>query len=225
MLVLVVMPAALTLRTVSHPGRLEMTSANPTPLGYTISLSLFVVPVSTLLWWLCHRRDLGLQRRACGRTLAVLVPLGFVLDLVFGNAFFIFPNSAATLGIGVPAVGGAIPLEEFLFYLSGFGVVLLTYVWADEYWMAAYNIPDYAAATAGIPRLVQFHWPSLAVGAGLLGTALLYKKLWSPAPAGFPGYVTYLVVGGSSRLRAFFGPRSPASTGAPSASRSFSWCW
>ena len=50
MLVLVVMPAALTLRTVSHPGRLEMTSANPTPLGYTISLSLFVVPMSTLLW-------------------------------------------------------------------------------------------------------------------------------------------------------------------------------
>src|SRR5262249_54474324 len=43
MLVLVVVPAALTLQTVSHPGRLEMTSANPTPLGYTISLSLFVV--------------------------------------------------------------------------------------------------------------------------------------------------------------------------------------
>src|SRR5262245_61324604 len=170
MLGLVVLPAALTLQTVHHPGRLEITSANPTPLGYTISLALFVVPVSVLLWWLCRRRDLGLQRRACVRTLVVLVPLGLVLDIVFGNAFFTFPNSAATLGIGLPAVGGAIPLEEFLFYLSGFGVVLLTYVWADEYWMAAYNIPDYAAATAGIPRLVQFHWPSLAVGAGLLGT-------------------------------------------------------
>jgi len=209
MLGLVVVPAALTLQTVSHPGRLEMTSANPTPLGYTISLSLFVVPVSTLLWWLCHRRDLGLQRRACGRTLAVLVPLGFVLDLVFGNAFFIFPNSAATLGIGVPAVGGTIPLEEFLFYLSGFGVVLLTYVWADEYWMAAYNISDYTAATIGIPRLVQFHWPSLAVGAGLLGTALLYKKLWSPAPAGFPWYVTYLVMASFVPSAGFFRTAQP----------------
>jgi hypothetical protein len=209
MLVLVVVPAALTLQTVSHPGRLEMTAANPTPLGYTISLSLFVVPVSTLLWWLCRRRDLRQQRRACVRTLAVLVPLGFVLDLVFGNAFFTFPNSAATLGIGVPAVGGAIPLEEFLFYLSGFGVVLLTYVWADEYWMAAYNIPDYAAATAGMPRLVQFHWPSLAVGAGLLGTALLYKKLWSPAPAGFPWYVTYLVVASFVPSAGFFRTAQP----------------
>jgi hypothetical protein len=194
MLGLVVLPAALTLQTVHHPGRLEITSANPTPLGYTISLSLFVVPVSALLWWLCRRRDLGLQRRACVRTLAVLVPLGLVSDVVFGNTFFTFPNPAATLGIGLPAVGGAIPLEEFLFYLSGFGVVLLTYVWADEYWMAAYNIPDYAAATARMPRLVQFHWPSLACGAGLLVIALLYKKLWSPVPAGFPGYVTYLLV-------------------------------
>ena len=209
MLGLVVVPAALTLQTVTHPGRLEITSANPTPLGYTISLSLFVVPVSTLLWWLCHRRDLGLQRRACVRTLVVLVPLGFVLDLVFGNAFFIFPNSAATLGIGVPAVGGAIPLEEFLFYFSGFGVVLLTYVWADEYWMAAYNISDYTAATIGIPRLVQFHWPSLAVGAGLLGTALLYKKLWSPAPAGFPWYVTYLVVASFVPSAGFFRTAQP----------------
>jgi hypothetical protein len=194
MLGLVVLPASLTLQRVHHPGRLEMTSANPTPLGYTTSLSLFVVPVSALLWWLCHRHDLGLQRRACARTLAVLVPLGFVLDLVFGDAFFTFPNPAATLGIGVPAVGGAIPLEEFLFYLSGFAVVLLTYVWADEYWMAAYNMPDYAAATTGMPRLVQFHWPSLVVGAGLLVAALLYKKLWSPVPAGFPWYATYLVV-------------------------------
>ena len=209
MLGLVVLPAALTLQTVHHPGRLEMTAANPTPLGYTISLSLFVVPVSALLWWLCQRRDLMLQRRACVRTLAVLVPLGLLLDLLFGNAFFTFPNPAATLGIRVPAVGGPIPLEEFLFYLSGFGVVLLTYVWADEYWMAAYNIPDYAAATAGMPRLVRFHWPSLAVGAGLLVTALLYKKLWSPVPAGFPWYATYLVVAAVVPSAGFFRTAQP----------------
>jgi hypothetical protein len=209
MLGLVVLPAALTLQTVHHPGRLEMTAANPTPLGYTISLSLFVVPVSALLWWLCQRRDLALQRRACVRTLAVLVPLGVVLDLLFGNAFFTFPNPAATLGIRVPAVGDTLPLEEFLFYLSGFGVVLLTYVWADEYWMAAYNIPDYTAATAGMPRLVRFHWPSLAVGAGLLVTALLYKKLWSPVPAGFPWYATYLVVAAVVPSAGFFRTAQP----------------
>jgi hypothetical protein len=188
---LLVLPAALTLQTVQHPGRLELTSPNPTPLGYTVSLLLFLVPAAALLWWLRQRRDLARQRRACGRTLAVLVPLGFLLDLLFGNAFFTFPNPAATLGIRVPAVGGPLPLEEFVFYLSGFGVVLLTYVWADEYWMAAYNIPDYTAATAGLLRLVQFHWPSLACGAGLLVAAVLYKKLWSPAPAGFPWWLLW----------------------------------
>jgi hypothetical protein len=131
------------------------------------------------------------------------------LDVVFGNTFFTFPNPAATLGIGLPAVGGAIPLEDFLFYLSGFGVVLLTYVWADEYWMGAYNIPDDAAATAGMPRLVQFHWPSLAFGAGLLVTALLYKKLWSPVPAGFPWDVTYLVVAAFVPSAGFFRTAQP----------------
>jgi hypothetical protein len=190
---LMVLPVALTLQTVHHPGRLEIASDNPTPLGYTVSLLLFLVPAVALLGWLHQRRDLALQRRACARTLAVLVPLGFLLDLLFGNAFFTFPNPAATLGICVPAVGGPLPLEEFVFYLSGFGVVLLTYVWADEYWMAAYNIPDYAAATAGMARLVQFHWPSLACGVGLLVAAMLYKQWWSPAPAGFPWYFAYLV--------------------------------
>jgi hypothetical protein len=172
---LLVLPAALTLQTVQHPGRLEITSPNPTPLGYTVSLLLFLFPAAALLGWLGQRRDLARQRRTCGRTLAVLVPLGFLLDLLCGNALFTFPNPAATLGIRVPAVGGPLPLEEFVFYLSGFGVVLLAYVWADEYWMAAYNIADYTAATAGMPRLIRFHWPSLAVGAGLLVVALLYK--------------------------------------------------
>jgi hypothetical protein len=197
------------LQTVHHPGRLQITSANPTPWGYTLSLLLFLVPAAVLLWWLCRRRDLRLQRRACGRTLAVLVPLGFVLDVVFGNTFFTFPNPAATVGLRLPAVGGPLPLEEFLFYLSGFVVVLLTYVWADEYWMAAYHIPDDAAATARIPRLVRFHWPSLALGVSLLATAILYKKLWSPAPAGFPWYFAYLVVASIVPSAGFFRTAQP----------------
>jgi hypothetical protein len=208
MLGLVVLPAALTLQTVQHPGRLQVTSANPTPWGYTLSLLLFLVPAGALLWWLCRRHDLGLQRRACVRTLVVLVPLGFLLDLLFGNVFFTFPNTAATVGLRLPAVGGPLPLEEFLFYLSGFVVVLLTYVWADEYWMAAYNIPDYAA-TARIPRLVRFHWPSLALGAGLLATAIFYKKVWSPVPAGFPWYFAYLVVASIVPSAGFFRTAQP----------------
>ena len=38
---LLILPAALTLRTVVDPGALHLTTENPTPSGYTVSL-LFV---------------------------------------------------------------------------------------------------------------------------------------------------------------------------------------
>ena len=46
-----VIPAALTLRTVVHPVILQATSDNPTPLGYTWSLLLFIIPIGALGWW------------------------------------------------------------------------------------------------------------------------------------------------------------------------------
>ncbi len=123
----------------------------------------------------------------------MLAPLGFLLDLLFGNAFFIFPNKLATLGCEVPAIGGAIPIEEFVFYLTGFMLVLLSYIWCDEYWMAAYNVPDYKAAAEGIPRIVRFHFASVVLGVVLIAAAILYRKLLSGAPEGFPWYFIYLV--------------------------------
>src|SRR5881392_4041649 len=106
-----VIPAAIALRTVVHPAILQATSDNPTPLGYTWSLLLFIIPIVALGWWFACRPDLQFPRKAFWRTIAVLAPLGFLLDLLFGNTFFIFPNKAATLGCGVPAIGGGIPIE------------------------------------------------------------------------------------------------------------------
>src|SRR6266487_1901144 len=90
-----VVPAAIALRTVIHPVILRITSDNPTPLGYTWSLLLFIIPIAALGWWFACRPDLQFSRKAFWRTIAVLAPLGFLLDLLFGNAFFIFPNEAA----------------------------------------------------------------------------------------------------------------------------------
>jgi hypothetical protein len=146
-----------------------------------------------LAWWFACRPDLKFPRKAFWRTIAVLTPLGFVLDLLFGNAFFIFPNKAATLGCEVPALGGAISIEEFVFYLTGFMLVLLSYIWCDEYWMAAYNVPDYAEAAKDIPRIVQFHFASVVLGAVLIAAAIVYQKFWSGATEGFPWYFIYLV--------------------------------
>jgi hypothetical protein len=190
---MLIVPAALTLRSVEHPGVLQIASDNPTPYGYTWSLLLFIVPMSVLGGWFALRDDLQFPRKAFWRTLAVLVPLGFILDLLFGNTFFVFPNGRATLGIGIPALGGAIPVEEFVFYLAGFMLALLSYVWADEYWMRAYNVPDYQARAQGAGRIVRFHFPSVFIGVALVAAAGVYKKFFSDSPVGFPWYFTYLV--------------------------------
>jgi hypothetical protein len=188
-----IVPAAIALRTVVHPAILQTTSDNPTPLGYTWSLALFIIPIGVLAWWFACRPDLKFPRKAFLRTIAVLAPLGFVLDLLFGNAFFIFPNKAATLGCNVPALGGAIPIEEFIFYLTGFMLVLLSYIWCDEYWMAAYNVPDYKEAARDITRIVRFHFASVVLGVVLIAAAVLYRKLVSNTSEGFPWYFIYLI--------------------------------
>ncbi|WP_295483138.1 lycopene cyclase domain-containing protein [Accumulibacter sp.] len=192
---MLIVPTALTLSSVEHPGVLNVASDNPTPYGYTWSLLLFIVPVAVLGSWFARRPALRFPRQAFWRTLAVLVPLGFVLDLAFGNAFFVFRNHGATLGITVPAVGGALPVEEFVFYLSGFMAALLSYVWADEYWMRAYNVPDYRGQANGLVRFVRPHYPSVWCGIALIAAAAAYKRGFSDAPAGFPWYFTYLTLG------------------------------
>lgn len=193
LLAMVVIPAAVTLDTVQAPGVLQIASADPTPLGYTLSLSLFIVPILVIGGWLLRGKQLDFPRRAFWRTIALLVPIGFGLDFFLGNAFFVFPNAGATLGIGAPALGGSVPIEEYVFYLTGFIAVLLIYVWLDEYWLAAYNVPDYAAEAGRIPRLIAFHPASLVAGLVLVAAAIVYKKGFSESPAGFPAYFTFLV--------------------------------
>src|SRR4030095_6242445 len=160
---------------------------------YTWSLLLFIIPIAALAWWFASRPDLKFPRAAFWRTIAVLAPLGVLLDLLFGNAFFVFPNKLATLGWEVPALGGPIPIEEFVFYLAGFMLVLLRYILCGEYWMAAYNVRDYAATADNIPRIVRFHFASVALGVVLIAAAVVYRKFLSGALEGFPWYFIYLV--------------------------------
>ena len=204
-----VIPAALTLRTVVHPVILQVTSDNPTPLGYTWSLLLFIIPIAALGWWFASRSDLQFPRKAFWRTLAVLTPLGFVLDLLFGSAFFVFPNKSATLGWEVPAVGGAIPIEEFVFYLTGFMLVLLSYIWCDEYWMGLYNVRDYAATPENMPRIVRFHFASVVLGVVLIAAAIAYRKFLSGMSEGFPWYFVYLVCASLIPSAGFFHAARP----------------
>jgi hypothetical protein len=206
---LLLLPAGLTLRTVLHPVTLQANSDNPSPFGYTWSLLLFIIPLAALSLWFARRPDLHLARQSFWRTIALLVPMGFVLDLLFGNTFFTFPNHRATLGLNVPAVGGSIPIEEFVFYLTGFMLVLMSYLWADEYWVRAYNIPDYRSRAKDLRRITQFHPQSVILGGVLVVAAVIYKKAFSKSPEGFPWYFTYLTAVSIVPSAGFFSTAQP----------------
>jgi hypothetical protein len=177
-----------------------------TPRGYTFSLLLFIIPIIVIAGWFLPSEVLHIPRRAFWRTIAILVPLGFILDLVFAQWFFDYPNHGATLGIHAFALGKPVPVEEYVFYLTGFLAVLLLYVWLGEFWLAAYSVIDYPGEAKKMRRLLQFHPTSLMLGVVLIGGAWLYKKHLSLPDdrAGFPGYFTFLVAGALLPAMSFF---------------------
>jgi len=204
MLAMIVVPAGLTLHSVRVAAVVQIPGSNPTPYGYTWSLLLFVIPTLVIAGWFLPSEGVRIPQRSFWRTIWILVPIGFGLDFFFAHRFFVYPNSGATLGIGAPAIGGSVPVEEYIFYFTGFLTVLLIYIWLDEYWMAAYAVPGYVDEARRIRRLLQFHPASLFVGIALIALAILYKKLRSPVPEGFPGYFTVLTIGGLVPSISFF---------------------
>lgn len=189
---IIAVPVALTLNTVEIPATVIPNSDNPTPLGYTISLSLFLFPMAGLFFWMLRYRQLTFQKRAFLYTIVLLAPVSIFMDIMFGNQFFVFENRNAVLGIYFPAVGGPLPIEEIVFYIAGITTVLLIYVWCDECWLEKYNVPNYAAASAKIDKLLQFYWPSVIIGCGLILLAVIYKKLFRIARKGCPGILSTL---------------------------------
>ena len=209
MLLMVVIPAAIALHTVRVPASPHDFSSNPTPLGYTWSLLLFIVPIVLIAGWFLPHEGVEIPRKAFWRTLGILVPCGARLDFFFAHWFFCFPNPGATLGIAAPALGKPVPIEEYVFYLTGFITVLLIYIWADEFWFAAYNVADYPGESRKIPRLLQFHGASVVLGLVLITAAIVYKKVLSPTPEGFPGYFTFLIATALVPATAFFPSARP----------------
>lgn len=209
MLAMIAIPAGITLHTVHVPATITVPSPNPTPHGYSWSLLLFILPIAVIGGWFLPGEQVHIARRAFGKTLLLLVPVGFGLDFFFAHRFFTYANSGATLGIGAPALGGPIPIEEYVFYFTGFLAVLLLYVWLDEYWVAAYSRPDYPGEARLVQHLFGFDLSSLLVGAALIVIAIVYKKSISPFPEGFPGYFTALVIGSTVPSAGFFKTARP----------------
>ena len=204
MLGMVAVPIGITLHAVRVPATFHVQSSNPTPHGYTWSLLLFIIPIAVIGYWFLPLEGVKIPQRAFWWTIGILVPVGFSLDFFFAKLFLCFRNPNATIQIPAPALGEWVPIEEYIFYLTGFVAVLLIYVWLDEFWLSAYNVQDYHSEARTIRRLLRFHPTSLVLGLTLIGIAVAYKKLMSPSPVGFPGYFVFLVVTAVVPAAAFF---------------------
>jgi hypothetical protein len=205
-IIVLIIPISLTLYTIKEPAVKTDVSEHvyldwklsvqdgTTPYGYTVSLLLFIVPVLGIGWWFLTHPEYKIQKKAFWWSLAVLIPLGFVLDILFAHTFFTFPNANATMGIEVPVVGGTVPIEEFIFYITGFVVVLLTYLWAAEYWLGLYRVSNHSDKAKHVKRILSFDYRAVVLGGILILLAVIYKKFISASPEGFPWYFTYLVI-------------------------------
>jgi hypothetical protein len=182
---------------------------NPSPLGYTFSLALFIVPCVVFSVWIWRSPRTVEQRRACVITLLLLIPLGFILDIFFGRTFLRFPNLDATVGILLPGydlhtgwrglLGSgwepALPVEEFAFYGLGFIAMLLAYIWGDEILFRANKVDDGQRT----PRVFR-GWKAtllfwLAVGAVLFSIAWLIRRaVPSQSGTAFPAYFLFLLI-------------------------------
>jgi hypothetical protein len=198
----IVLPAALTLNTIKQPGTLQIPTDNPSPLGYTTSLLLFIMPGALLLLWLLRRKEAPIERKAFFATLVAVFGVGCILDFVFAYKFFTYTNRGATLGIRLPAldvstfrwVPDYLPIEEFGFYIFGAFFMLGLYVWADLSWMPHRKHAKNPKVWAGEfdKPVIKFDWRVALVGVLVCALAVLYRKLFVSDP-GFPGYFIFLM--------------------------------
>jgi hypothetical protein len=193
MLLMISLPAGLTLHVIRVSPVVPSPLSSASPYGYTVSLLLFVIPIVVILGWLVPIEHLKISKKSFLWTIGILFPMGAALDFFFARSFFTFSNANATLRITAPALGGGVPVEEYLFYFTGFVAVLLIYIWLDEYWLAAYSIPVNAAERTDFKRLLQVHPLSLILAVTLIGGALLFRHFFVAEP-GFPGYFIFIVL-------------------------------
>jgi hypothetical protein len=163
---------------------------------YTLSLLFWIIPVAAMTVFFISKRSLApVPRLAMLLNLCVLSAVGFVLDLFFARWFFTFPDPGMTLGISLRGI----PVEEFVFYLSGFWFIIAFYVLNDEYFLAKYNVPDsrYLRYARRLRRKVYLtvSLRSLLTLVILCGSSIACKYLLNRS-SGFPvpGYFIFLSI-------------------------------
>jgi lycopene cyclase domain-containing protein len=160
---------------------------------YTVSLLIWIVPVFALAVFFIKKRLLPPEKSfAMLASIIVLASVGISLDLIFAKSFFIFPDKRAILNITIMDI----PIEEFVFYVTGFWFILFVYVFCDEWHLKKYNLPDqiYARFRSKIKRRVFIHFKSVWWGVILIVAGIVVKRIVNPDGWPVPGYFIFLTV-------------------------------
>lgn len=139
---------------------------------YLVSLLLWLVPVCLLFPRFLRNTHRGSRRRqALFASAGYILIAGFVLDFAFGALILSFDCPGNYL-VCLWAIGGKIPIEEYLFYILGGFAVVLVYVWADMHWLSAYNVRKRESLIPAPGHLIE-----LSPRVGITATAILAAGL------------------------------------------------
>jgi len=145
------------------------------------------------MFFLINRKLLSPEKWfALFATIAILSSVGITLDLLYAHRFFIFNNPESICGILI----NKIPVEEFVFYITGFWFILFVYVFCDEWFLSKYNVPDedYARYRAVLKFKFVLHLKSLWIVPVLIVIGTLLKRMINPGGDFIPGYFSFLVI-------------------------------
>ena len=196
------LPFGLTASRVLLPTAPPDYDANPSPLGYTFSLLIFIVPLIVFAVWLKTHPNYAVEKKVYLYTVLGILIFGSLLDLCLGFSFFYFPNQTAVLGVRLPAfswttmswIPAYLPIEEFGFYLFGGTYMISLYLWGILYWFKRYNPQNHANVCKNIDKIFNFNAKTLILCLILCVCGYVYKKNFGSHPEGFSGYFTFLIL-------------------------------
>jgi hypothetical protein len=160
---------------------------------YTLSLLIWIVPIVGFTIFFHIKNLLTIKKRlALGISISILAAIGIILDLFFARFFFTFPDPAMTIGFKIKGI----PVEEFIFYITGFWFILFLYVFCDEWYMVKYNPDDtyYARYARRLHHTIFLHWGSIFMAVVFIAAGIIIKFFTNGVPPLLPGYFVFLVI-------------------------------
>ena len=161
---------------------------------YTLSLLIWILPIIFFELFFFKNKLLSKnKRKALTVTVSILAAVGILLDLFFANKFFTFPIPSMTLGYEIRKI----PIEEFIFYITGFWFIIYLYIFLDEWYLKLYNPPDekYVRYRKKLSRkLIFIHTRAIYWGVSVILLGIILKKFINPTSPVIPGYFIFLLL-------------------------------